>query len=310
MRVLHDVIIIGTGLAGLTAGLYTTRARLSTLLLEKSLTGGELVNRDIIENYPGFPNGILGKELKRAIVDQLSKYDPEIELTEAKQIRLEGQYKVVKTIRDDDYLGKAVIIAGGANNKKLGIPGEEEFLDQGVFYCATCDGLNYINKMVAVVGGGDSGVTEALYLTRIVSKVTIIELMPHLTATKILQERVFSNPKINVICDTKIERIIGDQQVKAIKIVNGKTGYESTLEVDGVLIRVGLDPNTSYLKDTVLLNEKGQILVNENMETNIQGIFAAGDIRSQSPMQFATAVGDGATAAISIQKYLQRLGMA
>lgn len=304
MSIVYDVIIIGTGVAGLTAGLYTCRARLSTLLLEDKTIGGELMNRDLVENYPGFPKGIVGPNLSSLILNQLLTYEPDIEQIEAKRIRLEGDQKIVVT-DEGEYSGKALIIAGGASHKKLGIPGENEFLKKGVFYCATCEGPAYADKIVAVAGGGDSGVTEGLFLTQHASKVTIIEVMPQLNATKILQERIFSNPKIDAKCETKIKRITGDTKVRKIDLFDVKTKRESSMDVDGVLIRVGLDPNTEYLKNIVTLDSKKQILVNDQMETEVPGIFAAGDIRHNSPMQFATAVGDGATAAISAQKYLQ-----
>jgi len=306
MNAIYDVIIIGAGPAGLTAGLYTNRAKLRTLILEKEIIGGELMNRDLIENYPGYPEGILGPELGSKMINQVMNYGTEMQLGEVKQIKIEGDYKAVRTSQGD-YLGKAIIIAGGAHPKKLGIPGEEEFADKGVFYCATCDGPRFTDKVVAVAGGGDSGVTEALFLARLVSKVTVIEVVPRLTATKILQERAFSNPKIEVKCGSKIEAIVGDEKVKALDLLDIQTEERSTLQVDGILVHVGLEANTDYLRGSVPLNEKGQILVNEKMETEISGIFAAGDIRHNSPMQIAAAVGDGATAALSLEKYLGSL---
>jgi len=303
---IYDVLIIGAGPAGLTAGIYTSRSKLGTLIIEKEALGGELVNRDLIENYPGYPDGILGPELGSNMVNQAINYGAEIQLGEVEQIKIEGNHKVVKT-PFEEYSGKAIIITGGAHNKKLGVSGEQEFADKGVFYCATCDGPRFANKVVAVAGAGDSGITEGLFLARLVSKVIIIEMLPQCTATKILQDRAFSNPKIEVRCGSKIETIIGDEQVKALDLLDIQTGERSTLQVDGILVHIGVEPNTDYLNGIVPLDRQGYILVNEKMETEIPGVFAAGDIRHNSAMQIATAVGDGATAAISAGRYLASL---
>lgn len=187
------------------------------------------------------------------------------------------------------------------------MPGEQEFVDKGVFYCAMSDGPRFADKVVAVAGGGDSGITEGLFLARLVSKVTIIEALPQLTSAKILQERASANSKIEIKCGTKIEAVRGDKEVKALDMVDTKTGRKSTLEVDGILVHIGLEPNTGYLKDIIPLDENGQILVNDRMETQIPGIFAAGDIRHNSPMQIASAVGDGATSALSLQRHFYKV---
>lgn len=300
---IYDIIIIGSGPAGLTAGLYTNRSKLRTLIIEKEALGGELANRDLIENYPSYPDGILGPELSSRMVNQAVNYGTEIQLGEVEQVQVDGNRKVVKTTFGE-FAGKAIIIAGGAHNKKLGVLGEQEFVDKGVFYCATCDGPRFADKVVAIVGGGDSGIAEGLFLTRLVSKVIIIEMLPQCTATKILQDRAFSNPKIEIKCGSKIEAIIGDEWVKALDLLDIQTGKKSTLEVDGVLVHVGVEPNTDYLSGIVPLDSKGHILVNEKMETEIPGVFAAGDIRHNSAMQIATAVGDGATAALSASQFL------
>ena len=306
MSEIRDVIIIGAGPAGLTAGLYTCRARLNTLMIEKETIGGELMNRDLIENYPGYPGGVSGPELGSRMMTQTMDFGGEIQIAEVEGIELDGNYRIIKSTQEQ-YLSKAIIFSGGARPKKLGVPGEAKFTNKGVFYCATCDGPRFADRVVAVAGAGDSGITEALFLTQLVAKVIVIETLPQPTACKILQERAFSNPKIEVRCDTRIEAICGDEQVKGLALADIKTGKRSTLEVEGVLVHVGLDPNTGYLKDVIRLDEKGQIFVNERMETQIPGVFAAGDVRHNSPMQIASAVGDGATAALSLERYLKTL---
>ena len=261
------------------------------------------MNRDLIENYPGYPDGVSGPELGSKMTKQAKNYGAEIQLAEVKQIEMGGNYKVVTTSLGD-YSGKAVIIASGAHPKKLGVPGEQEFIDRGVFYCATCDGPRFANRKVAVAGGGDSGITEALFLARIVSRVIVIELLPSCTATKILQERALANPKIEFKCGVKIEAIQGNGEVRALDLLDIKTGQKSTLEVDGVLVHVGIEANTDCFRGILPLDERGQVLVNDKMETKSAGIFAAGDIRHNSPCQISTAVGDGTTAALSLGKYL------
>lgn len=304
MDVVFDVIIIGGGPAGLAAGLYTSRAGLSTLILEKNVLGGELMDREMIENYPGYPGGVMGPELGSNMLTQAMNYGAEIQLAEVKRIEIEKSFKVVKTAQED-YMGRAVIIAGGAHPRKLGVPGELEFANKGVFYCATCDGPHFADKVVAVAGGGDSGVTEALLLARLASRVIVIELLPRFTASKVLQERISANPKIETRCGVRIEAIRGDDRVRSLDLSEVESGKKSTLAVDGVLVWVGLEPNTDYLKGSLPLDKTGQIVVNNGMETEIAGIFAAGDIRHSSPMQVVTAVGDGATAALAAGRYLR-----
>ncbi|MFC1987046.1 NAD(P)/FAD-dependent oxidoreductase [Chloroflexota bacterium] len=305
MEGMYDVIIIGSGPAGLAAGLYTSRAKLNTLIIERETIGGELMNRQSIENYPGYPDGIIGPELGSNMLTQVTNYGTNIEFGEVEKIQKDGDFIIVRASMAE-YRAKGVIISGGAHPKKLGVPGEEQFTDQGVFYCATCDGPRYADKVVAVAGGGDSGVTEALFLAQMVSRVIIIEMMPELMATKILQDRVAADPKIEVRCGTRIEAIHGKEEVDGIDIFDVLSKKKSSLVVDGVLVHIGIEPNTEYLKGTVSLDQKGQVVVNEWMETEVPGIFAAGDIRSNSPCQISTAVGDGATAAISMQRFLSK----
>jgi thioredoxin reductase (NADPH) len=307
LEAIYDIIVIGGGPAGLTSAIYAARARLNTLVIEKAIVGGELMNRDLIENYPGHPDGIYGPELGSKLTKQVTKLGVEIKFAEVMGLGIDDRYRNVTT-SEGNYWGKAVIIAGGARYKKLGVRGEEEFHNRGVINCATCDGPAYAERIVAVAGGGDSGISEALFLSKMASKVIVVEALPALTATPILQERASMNPRIEVKCGVKIERIEGDGEVKAIRIVDLRTQESSVVKVDAVLVHVGLEPNTEYLKNTVTLDAEGRIIVNRWMETVIPQVFAAGDIRSDSPGQIVTAVGDGATAAISAQRALEKSG--
>jgi thioredoxin reductase (NADPH) len=298
-----DAIIIGGGPAGLTAGLYLCRANRRALLLDKDTAGGYIRNIELIENYPGFTDGISGAQLASQMVSQATKYGLQIETAEVTGIELFSSTRYVGCSRGQGFTTNIIIISGGSKNKKLGVPGEEELAGKGVFECAFCDGGHYAGKVVAVCGGGDAGVTEALYMAKIASKVILIEAMPGLTATAVLQDRVAANPKIEVRCGMMVEAITGTDRVESIKLAAGDK--KETLKVDGVLVHIGLEPNTGYLEGIVPLDKQGQVIVNEKMETGVPYIFAAGDIRSGSPRQVVTAVGDGAMAAITAQRLLQ-----
>ena len=301
-----DVIIIGGGPAGLTAGLYLSRANRRTLLLDKDTAGGYIRNIELIENYPGFADGVAGAQLALQMVAQVKKYGLKIENAEVTGIELFSGTRYVACANGQGFTTNVIIIAGGSKNKKLGVPGEAELAGKGVFECAFCDGGHYADKVVAVCGGGDAGVTEALYMAKIASKVILIEAMPQLTAAAILQDRIKANKKIEVRCGTQVEAITGKAKVEAIALKAGKK--KETLKVDGVLVHIGLDPNTDYLEGVVPLDKNGQVTVNEKMESEIPYIFAAGDIRSGSPRQVVGAVGDGAIAAITAERLLQEEG--
>ncbi|MFC2059265.1 NAD(P)/FAD-dependent oxidoreductase [Chloroflexota bacterium] len=303
----YDVIIIGGGPAGLTAGIYTGRAKLRTLLIEKGSFGGEITNAELVENYPGFTDGISGAELGAMMATQAMNYGVEIRLAEVRGVNAEGK-QVVVTTSDGDFTARALIIASGAEPLRLDVPGENRFAGSDVSYCAMCDAPRFKDRVVAVAGGGDAGITEALHLAKFASKVTVIEIMPHLNATMVLQERANAEPKIDFLCGTKIESIEGEERLSAIKIQDAKTGQTSDLEVSGLLIRIGVRPNTEYLKGVVPLDEMNQVIVNDRMETEVPGIFAAGDIRHDSARQVITAAGDGAMAAISAEKFLSNQG--
>ena len=299
----YDVVIIGGGPAGLTAGIYTARARLKSLLIERGATGGWILNAGVVENYPGFPDGINGLELAEAMHQQAVKFGLETLTAEVTGLELKDEQRVVKTSEGDVAAG-AVIVAGGSDRVKLGVPGEEEFTGRGVAYCAICDGYFYRDVPVAVVGGGNAAINEALELTKFASRVTIIHRREELRATKILQERAFAEPKIEFAWNTVVEAVEGEDTVKKLRLKNVRSGEKSTLEISGVFVAVGFRPNTGYLKSVLTLADDGTVITNEKMETAVPGIFAAGDIRSSSIRQVAAAVGDGSVAAIYAERYI------
>ena len=303
MEKLYDIVIIGSGPAGLSAGIYAARSRMHTLILERETPGGELMNINLIENYPGYNDGIHGPDLGSNMMTQAMKFGAELQFANVDKIVPGTNDKLLKTSQGD-FRTKVVIIASGSNPKKLGVPGEQEFTNKGVFYCATCDGPHFSNKMVAVAGGGDSGLTESLFLSGFVSKVVVIELLPQLMANKMLQEKILSNPRIEVKCGMKIEGIRGTNHLESLELYDMEKDQRASLKIDGLLVRIGLIPDTGYLQGTLQLNPIGQVIVNSQMETEIPGIFAAGDVRDNSPMQIITAVSDGATAALRSLKYL------
>jgi len=299
-----DAVIIGGGPAGLTAGLYLSRSNRRTLLIEKASVGGYIMNVEYIENYPGYSEGIVGSQLGMEMKNQATKYGLRIERGEVMALQASPGSKRVVLTDGNSISTRAVIIAGGSVHRNLGVPGEDKFQGNGVIHCAFCDGGQFTDRVMAVCGGGDAGVTEALYMANIASKVILIEAMPALTATAILQDRVKENQKITVRCGVKVESIVGESKIEGIEIT-AEDGQKETVKVDGVLVHVGLDPNTNYLEGVVPLDDAKQVVVNEFMETEIPGIFAAGDVRGGSPRQVSTAAGDGATAGMAAQRYLQ-----
>jgi thioredoxin reductase (NADPH) len=301
---MYEVIIIGGGPGGLTAGLYTSRARLSTLLIESALYGGQMTTTELIDNYPGFPQGVTGDELSRLMEDQAKKFGMGTVTEEVIKVSLEGDMKVVQT-NESAYRCEALIICTGTEYRKLGVPGEKEFVGKGVSYCATCDGAFFKDSQIVVVGGGDSALTEALFLTKFVKELTIIHRRDALRGTKIYQERVFASPKIKLLWNSVIQEIKGDSIVQSILVKNVKTGEITELKTEGVFLFVGLSPRTQFLKNLINLDEAGYIITDENCETSIKGIFAAGDCRKKLLRQVSTAVGDGATAAFAVEKYLE-----
>ena len=299
----YEVIIIGGGPAGLTAGLYTSRAGLKSLLIERGIFGGQIVNATLVENYPGFPEGISGSELGSLMQQQAVRYGLEVVTAEVTSLAQEQPYSVSTT--EGSFEAAAIIIAAGSEYRKLGVIGEERLSGHGVSYCATCDGFFFRGREVAVVGGGDTAITDALELTRHVSKVYVIHRRDQLRAGQVLQQGAFAQPKLEFIWSTVVEEVLGEKLLSGLKLRNVKTGQQSILEVAGVFVAVGLMPNSQLFFNIVDLDDAGYIITDEMMATSAPGIFAAGDIRRNSARQIASAVGDGVTAAMSAFRYLQ-----
>jgi thioredoxin reductase (NADPH) len=305
---IHDVLIIGGGPAGLTAGLYTSRARLKVLLLEGMMVGGQMMTTDMVENYPGFPQGISGAELTATMEEQAKRFGLMTETAEVIGLDLTEDNKLVKTA-EGEYGARTIIICTGTEYRKLGIPGEAEFTGRGVSFCATCDGAFFQDGKIVVVGGGDSALTEALFLTKFAKEINIVHRRDALRATKIYQERAFANPKINFLWNSVVEEIRGNQTVESIMVKNVKSGEVREFPTEGVFMFIGIEPKTAFLRGVVELDESGYILVDEtNLQTSVEGVFAAGDARKKLLRQVATAVGDGATAAFAAEKYLEERG--
>ena len=302
---IYDVIIIGGGPAGMSAAIYSSRARLKTLIIEKAGCGGQIAITDHLENYPGFETGINGFELAVKMQTQAATFGSEITYGEVFSIETKENIKKV-VLQDKVFETKTIIIASGAAFKKLNVPGEEEFIGKGVSYCATCDGPFFRNKEIAVVGGGDSALQEALYLTKFASKVNLIHRRNEFRAAKILQEKVLANEKINVILDSVVEEICGTQMLDSLKVKNVKTGSVINLAVNGVFLFVGWQPNTKFLENSKINLDSGYIVTDENMRTNIDGVFACGDVRKKQLRQVVTAASDGAISAISAQHYIEK----
>ena len=304
----YDVIIVGAGPAGLCAAMYAGRGMLKTLTIERGAPGGELLNTDLIEDYIGFES-IKGWELAQKMTEHAKKFGAEILTDTVDRVRKapDGWFDVVTT-RGDTYRAQAVIFTAGGTPVKLGVPGEKEYAGKGVSYCAVCDGAFFKGEHLAVVGGGDAAVEEADYLTRYASKVTLIHRRDDFRASRLLQERTFSNPKIAVVRNTVVPEIVGDgRNVKHLVLQNTATGARSTLDVGGVFVFVGFKPNTQLIEGHVNHDPSGYFITDERMMTSIPGLFAAGDVRSQLTRQITTAVGDATTAAIAVEKYLKAL---
>lgn len=299
----YDVVIIGGGPAGLTAGLYTARNGRKVALIEMGMPGGQAVRTDIIENYPGFPGGISGAELMQRFLDQALRFNLELITGWVKEADLKSDPKRIFT-HDKEYLAKTVIIASGARPRKLGVPGEEKFQGAGVSYCAVCDGAFFKDKKIMVVGGGDSALEEGTFLTKYAREVIIVHRRDSFNAANVYQDRVKANPKVSFRLDTVVEEILGQEKVEKVRLKNLKTGEVTEEATDGVFIFIGSQPNTEFLGGQLRLDERGYIVTNDQLGCSEPGVFAAGDVRRKGLRQVSTAVGDGAVAAISAERYL------
>ena len=302
----YDLIIIGAGPAGLTAGIYAVRARMKVLLIEKAAPGGQIIITDWVENYPGFPEGISGYDLGEKMLNQAKNLGVTIQTSEVTSLDLEGKIKTIRT-EEGEITTKAVIIASGSSPRRLNA-GEEKFMGKGVSFCATCDAPFFKDKTVVAVGGGDTAVQEAVYLTKFAKKVYLVHRRDELRATRILRERAFANDKIEFVWDSVVTGMDGFFGVENVHVKNVKTNEETTLKVDGCFIWVGITPNTAFLGDGPALDDNGFITTDAHMATSIPGVFAAGDVRDTPLRQISTAVGDAAIATVSAEHYIENLG--
>jgi len=300
---MYDVIIIGSGSAGYTAAIYSCRAGRKTLLIAGSIPGGQLMLTSDVENFPGFPESIVGPELMEHMRQQAERFGPEIVYDDASDVDFKSRPLSV-TVDKKTYEGKTVIISTGANAKWLGIPSETKFRGHGVSSCATCDGYFFKEKNVVVVGGGDTAMEEATFLANITKKVTVVHRRDKLRASQIMQERSLKNPKISFVWDSVVKEILGDNNVTGVTSKNLKTGKEQLLKTDGVFVAIGYEPNTSTFKGQIDLDPKGYIITHKETETNVPGVFAAGDVRDFRYRQAITAAADGCKAAMDADRFI------
>jgi thioredoxin reductase (NADPH) len=299
----YELIIIGGGPAGLTAALYASRARVKTLVLAGALPGGQPANTDVVENYPGFPDGIDGPELAQHFRSQAERFDAQVVLDNVTAVDFSARPFTVRTY-SATYQAQAVIVATGAVPRRLGVPGEDRFYGRGVSACATCDGFFYRDKRVVVVGGGDSAVAEGIFLTRFAREVVIVHRRDELRATKIYQEQALSHAKIRFVWDTVVEEILGEQTVSGVRVRNVKTDERSVIETDGVFVYVGMVPTTELFTDQLALDDWGYIISDHRQQTNVPGVFVAGDVQDPLYRQIVVAAGTGAIAAMEVEKFL------
>ena len=300
----YDVLIIGGGAAGLAAGTHASRTGLKTVLLERLMTGGQVLNAETIENFPGFPEGISGADLGSLMLDQATNNGVEVRLSEVTGLRQSQSQWAVETY-DGVTTSRSVVIAAGSTLRTLGVPGEEALHGAGVSYCATCDGAFFKDEVVGLVGGGDSALDEAMTLTEFASRIVMLERGDGFTGQKVLQDRVLSHPKIEVRWNTLVTAVLGESQVEGVSITDGSSGETSRLDLSGLFVYVGLEPNSGYLADLMPLDNAGHVPTDIWMRTPLPGLFAAGDIRQSSAAQLVTSAGDGATAAIAARRYLE-----
>jgi thioredoxin reductase (NADPH) len=303
---MENLIIVGSGPAGFAAGIYAGRAQLEPLLITGSAPGGQMALTSEIENYPGFPQGLTGQELTQLMQQQAERFGTRVQMDEVTAVELSTHpFKV--TAYGDEYEAKALVIATGTSPRKLGVPGEAEFTGRGVSYCATCDGFFFQDRRVVVVGGGDSALEEAIFLTKYATQVNVVHRRNRLRAEKVFQERAFRNEKIEFVWDSVVTEIMGDGKVTGVRLKNVKTEEEPTLQAEGVFIYVGTIPNTGFLEGQLELDDRGYIVTDRQCHTSVPGIFAAGDVQEPVLRQIATAVGSGAMAAMEAEKFIAEL---
>ena len=305
-REFYDLIVVAGGPAGLTVALYAAREGIETLVIERSGVGGQAGVTERVDNYPGFSKGVGGAELADEMRAQVERFGVEIlSAQEVTGIRSEGDYKMVRIETGDEYCSRALLLATGARYRRLNVPGEEDFIGAGIHFCATCDGPFYKGEEMLVVGGGNSGVEEGLFLTKFASKVTVLERSDRLKASQILQEKAASHPQMEIMLNTTVQEFKGDGKLSSVVIKDVTTGETKELRPGAVFVFIGLDPNTKFLRGVVDLDQWGSIKTTVTLETNIGGVFAAGDARAGSTKQVASAVGEGATAALMIRQFLE-----
>lgn len=311
-RSFYDVIIIGGGPTGLTAALYTSREGLDTLVIERAAMGGQAAVTQSLENFPGFDEGISGEEFSRRLTHQAERFGAELlQAQSVVDIQREGQYLHVKTASGDDYTAKAVLIATGSRYRKLDVPGEDELIGSNIHFCATCDGAFYRDKEVLVIGGGNSGFEEGLFLTKFAKQVTIVEFLPEVKASAILQKKVAQRGDMRVVTNHAVQAFIkgDDGRLARVEVVNRETNDVESWHPDGVFVFIGLSPNSAFLPDEIKRDRWGFITTDATLMTSIPGVYAAGDVRAGSTKQAASAAGEGATAALMIRQYLQEMGL-
>jgi len=305
---MNEVIIIGSGPAGLTAAIYAARSRLNPIIIAGFQYGGQLMNTTDIENFPGFIEGIPGPQLMDNMLKQAERFGSTFIYENATKVEVEGKVKRVTVDTGKIYESKAIIIATGATPRRLNIPGEDKFYGRGVSTCATCDGAFYKDKVVVVVGGGDSAMEEASFLTKFASKLYLIHRKDTFRASKIMQERVMNNPKVEVLFNTEVLEVQGEAKVQSLRLLNNKTNLESALNIDGFFLAIGHIPVTTYLNNVVELDDQGYVKAKDGVYTNVEGIFVAGDVEDHRYRQAITAAGKGCKAAMDAEKWLEGQG--
>jgi len=308
MNELYDIIILGGGPAGLTAGIYALRARMNVLLIEKGLCGGQMLIADSIENFPGFPEYVKGMDLAEKMTAQAQRLGLLIQTSEVNGVSSDRKNNcfVVSTTRGEQFKTISLIVATGAHWNTLGVPGESELVGKGVSYCATCDGPLFREKEVVVVGGGDTALVDTLFLSKFAKKITLVHRRDRLRATKILQERAFADKKITFCWNSVVTKVLGKERVEAVSVQNVDSGKEAIIKADGIFVFVGITPNSGFLKGLIKQDEKGYIITDREMKTSAEGVFACGDVRQKRLRQISSAVGEAASAAFNAQHYVER----